>query len=52
METETSMKKLNGTVFHHERELAELRANPELAAEYLKEAMESLTILMSELLVC
>lgn len=31
-----------GGVSHHERELAELRADRELAVEYLKAAMESL----------
>jgi probable addiction module antidote protein len=36
------MSKLKGVVSHHERELAELRADPELAVEYLKAAMESL----------
>lgn len=35
-------KKLTGAVSHHEREVAELRADRELAAEYLKAAMESL----------
>lgn len=35
-------KKLAGAVSHHERELAELRANRELAIEYLRAAMESL----------
>ena len=36
------MGKLKGVVSHHERELAELRADRELAVEYLKAAMESL----------
>lgn len=36
------MSKLKGTVSHHEREVAELRADRELAVEYLKAAMESL----------
>jgi len=36
------MSKLKGVVSHHERELAELRADRELAVEYLKAAMESL----------
>ena len=36
------MSKLKGTVSHHEREVAELRADRELATEYLKAAMESL----------
>ena len=35
-------KKIAAAVSHHEREVAELRADPELAAEYLKAAMESL----------
>lgn len=34
--------KLKGAVSHHEREVAELRADRELAVEYLKAAMESL----------
>jgi probable addiction module antidote protein len=42
METEASMSKIKGTVSHHESELAELRADRELAVEYLKAAMESL----------
>lgn len=35
-------KKLKAAVSHHEREIAELRADRELAVEYLKAAMESL----------
>lgn len=35
-------KKLKAAVSHHDREVAELRANRELAVEYLKAAMESL----------
>lgn len=35
-------KKIKATVSHHEREVAELRADRELAVEYLKAAMESL----------
>jgi len=35
-------KKLNAAVSHHDREVAELRADRELAVEYLKTAMESL----------
>lgn len=35
-------RKLTGAVSHHEREVAELRANRGLAVEYLKAAMESL----------
>jgi len=36
------MTKLKGLVSHHEREVAELRADRELAVEYLKAAMTSL----------
>ena len=35
-------KKLKASVSHHEHEIAELRADRELAVEYLKAAMESL----------
>lgn len=35
-------KKVVAAVSHHEREVAELRADRELAVEYLKAAMESL----------
>ena len=42
METESIMNKLKGVVSHHEAEIAELRADRELAVEYLKAAMESL----------
>ena len=35
-------KKVSAAVFHHEREVAELRADRELVVEYLKAAMESL----------
>ena len=35
-------KKIVGAVSHHEREIAELRADRDLAVEYLKAAMESL----------
>jgi len=35
-------KKVMGAVSHHEREVAELRADRELAAAYLKATMESL----------
>ncbi len=35
-------KKIKAAVPHHEREVAELRADRELAVEYLKAAMESL----------
>lgn len=42
METEAAMSKVKGAVSHHERELAELRADRELTVEYLKAAMESL----------
>ncbi len=41
-EAETIMSGLDGVVSHHERELVELRADRELAVEYLKAAMESL----------
>lgn len=34
-------KKLVGVVSHHDREVAELRADRELAIEYLKAALES-----------
>jgi probable addiction module antidote protein len=37
------MSKLVGAVSHHEREVEELRADPEFAAGYLKAARESLT---------
>lgn len=36
------MSKLKAVVSHHDSELAELRADHELAVEYLKAAMESL----------
>jgi probable addiction module antidote protein len=36
------MSKLTGMASHHEAEVAELRADRELAIEYLKAAMESL----------
>ncbi len=36
------MTKLESAVSHHEREVAELRADPELAVEYLKAAMAEL----------
>ncbi|HEY5070586.1 MAG TPA: addiction module antidote protein [Caulobacteraceae bacterium] len=36
------MNKLKGAVSHHEREVAELLGDRELAVEYLKAAMESL----------
>jgi probable addiction module antidote protein len=42
VESEAIMSKLKGAVSHHEREIAELGADRELAAEYLKLAMESL----------
>ena len=35
-------KRLKAAVSHHEREVAELRADRELAVEYLKAAMESI----------
>jgi probable addiction module antidote protein len=36
------MSKLKGAVSHHEKEVAELRKDRELAVEYLRAAMESL----------
>jgi probable addiction module antidote protein len=42
VEGEAIMKNLTGVVSHHESEVAELRADRELAVAYLKEAMESL----------
>lgn len=36
------MRRVKGVVSHHEREVAELRADRDLAVEYLKAAMESL----------
>jgi probable addiction module antidote protein len=42
MEAEASMTKPKGAVSHHEREVAELRADRELALEYLKAAMAAL----------
>lgn len=36
------MNKLKGAVSHHDREVAELGADRELAVEYLRAAMESL----------
>ena len=36
------MSKFKGVVSHHDAEVAELRADRELAVEYLKAAMESL----------
>jgi len=36
------MNKLKGVVSHHDREVAELGSDRELAVEYLKAAMESL----------
>jgi probable addiction module antidote protein len=43
LETEAKMsKKLKAAVSHHVREVAELRADRELAVEYMKAAMESL----------
>ncbi len=35
-------KKIKAAISHHEREVAELRADRELAVEFLKAAMESL----------
>jgi DNA-binding phage protein len=36
------MRKIQGGVSHHEREVSELRADPELAIEYLRVATESI----------
>jgi probable addiction module antidote protein len=36
------MNNLKGVISHHDREVAELRADRELAVEYLKAAMEAL----------
>lgn len=41
-ETEAIVSKVKAAVSHHEAEVAELRADRELAVEYLKAAMESL----------
>ena len=35
-------RKINAAVSHHDREVSELRADRELAVEYMKAAMESL----------
>jgi probable addiction module antidote protein len=42
METEAIMRQPKGVISHHESEVAELRADRDLAVEYLKAAMESL----------
>ena len=42
MEAEAVISNLKGVVSHHEREVAELSADRELAVAYLKVAMESL----------
>jgi probable addiction module antidote protein len=42
VEGDAVMTKLRGAVSHHDREVAELRADHELAVEYLKVAMEAL----------
>ena len=39
---ETNMSRVQGAVSQHERELAELRADRELAVEYLRAALQSL----------
>lgn len=36
------MRQVKGVISHHEKEVAELRADRDLAVEYLKAAMESL----------
>jgi probable addiction module antidote protein len=42
MEGEAIVSELKGVVSHHQMEVAELRADRELAVEYLRAAMESL----------
>src|SRR5690349_12994253 len=42
METKASMSKLKGVVSHHDKEVAELRGDRELAVAYMKAAMQSL----------
>jgi probable addiction module antidote protein len=42
MEAEAVMTKLKGVVSHHDQEVAELRADRELAVEYLRSAMAEL----------
>jgi probable addiction module antidote protein len=42
METKADMTDIKGAVSHREREIAELRADRELAVEYLRAAMASL----------
>lgn len=42
MEATTGMKKPKSAASHHEHEILELRADRELAIEYLKAAMEAL----------
>jgi probable addiction module antidote protein len=42
METKAIMSKLKGVVSHHDKEVAELRGDRELAVAYMKAAMESL----------
>ena len=42
LETEAGMKKKRAAASHHTAEIKELRADRELAVEYLKAAMESL----------
>jgi probable addiction module antidote protein len=42
METKAIMSALKGVVSHHAAEVTELRADRELAVEYLKAAMQSL----------
>lgn len=40
--SDSDMNNINAAVFHHEREIAELRVDPALAAEYLKAVAELL----------
>ena len=42
LERKAGMSKLKGAVSHHDAEVAELRADRNLAVAYLKAAMESL----------
>lgn len=42
VETEAVVSKLKGAASHHNAEIAELRADRELAVQYLKVAMEAL----------
>jgi hypothetical protein len=46
------MNKIKAAASHHEREIAELRANAVLTIKYLKAALESLTVRMTVLPRC